>query len=258
MGAIGETLRRERLKSGLDLDRISQETKIPARLLQAIEEEEFDKLPGRLFTISFVRQYAQTLGLDEEQVIADLRAQQEPPLPVTTEPAEPPPDRTAARGTLAGAVLLLLVSLAFVFWPSNNAPRAATAQRTAITPSQDSADRVTEPARSEAQGTPRETPALTAPAGLRLVLTARARTWVTVKLNRQNLFAGTLQPNESKVLEGAGRMDLVIGTPAALELLLNGKPVDLTGPRGQLADVRITWPDGVSTVSYREPLEDIY
>ena len=53
MGAVGERLRRERLKTGLDLDRVSQDTKIPARFLEAIEQEQFEKLPGRVVLFSF-------------------------------------------------------------------------------------------------------------------------------------------------------------------------------------------------------------
>ena len=66
MTSIGETLRRERVKRNLDLDRISNELKISSRLLEAIEAERFDKLPGGVFVKSFVRQYARLLELDEE------------------------------------------------------------------------------------------------------------------------------------------------------------------------------------------------
>ncbi len=68
MTAIGETLRRERLKRNLDLEAISRELKISPRILSAIEEEKFDRLPGGVFAKSFVRQYARLLGLDEEEM----------------------------------------------------------------------------------------------------------------------------------------------------------------------------------------------
>jgi cytoskeleton protein RodZ len=68
MTAIGETLRRERLKRNLDLETISRELKISPKILSAIEEEKFDRLPGGVFAKSFVRQYARLLGLDEEEM----------------------------------------------------------------------------------------------------------------------------------------------------------------------------------------------
>ena len=72
MTSVGETLRRERLRQSLDLDAVSRELKISSRMLEAIEAEKFDKLPGGVFTRSFVRQYARFLALDEEELAAEL------------------------------------------------------------------------------------------------------------------------------------------------------------------------------------------
>jgi cytoskeleton protein RodZ len=65
---VGDTLRRTRLKRNLQLEEISNELKISTRLLQAIENDQYDKLPGGVFAKSFVRQYARLLGLDEEEI----------------------------------------------------------------------------------------------------------------------------------------------------------------------------------------------
>jgi cytoskeleton protein RodZ len=78
MTLIGETLRRERLKRNLDLDRVSNELKISRRLLEAIEDDRFDKLPGGVFARSFVRQYAHLLGMDEDEISGELQRILEP------------------------------------------------------------------------------------------------------------------------------------------------------------------------------------
>lgn len=72
MSSIGETLRRARVKRNLDLDQISRELKISPKLLEAIEAEQFQKLPGSMFAKSFVRQYAHFLGLDEEEMANEV------------------------------------------------------------------------------------------------------------------------------------------------------------------------------------------
>src|SRR5690348_15626711 len=95
MGSVGETLRRERLRTGLDLERISQDTKISVRMLELIESDRFDKLPGGVFARSFVRQYARAVGLDEEEVVRELEQTLEPkPEPVAEvhEIAKPQPE----------------------------------------------------------------------------------------------------------------------------------------------------------------------
>lgn len=81
MGAFGEKLRKQREQRGIDLDAISNATKISTRMLRAIEDEHFDLLPGGVFNKGFVRAYARQIGLDEEEAIADyliaLRENQE-------------------------------------------------------------------------------------------------------------------------------------------------------------------------------------
>ncbi|MGH9356760.1 MAG: helix-turn-helix domain-containing protein [Terriglobia bacterium] len=74
MTGLGENLRREREMRGITLDEISHTTKISVRLLEALEGEDFSKLPGGIFTRSFIRSYASYLGLDEEHVISEYEA----------------------------------------------------------------------------------------------------------------------------------------------------------------------------------------
>src|SRR5258708_30664224 len=73
MTSIGETFRRQRLQNKLSLDQISLETKIGIRLLEAIEAEQFEKLPGGVFRRSFVLQYARALGLDPDEIAVELK-----------------------------------------------------------------------------------------------------------------------------------------------------------------------------------------
>ena len=65
-GTFGETLKREREMRGVTLDEIAAATRIATRFLKAMENEEWDKLPGGVFNRGFVRAVARFLGLDEE------------------------------------------------------------------------------------------------------------------------------------------------------------------------------------------------
>jgi cytoskeleton protein RodZ len=71
LGAFGERLRREREMRGVSLEEIASVTKIGTRLLRALEEENFDQLPGGIFNKSYVRAYCKCVGLDEEKGVAD-------------------------------------------------------------------------------------------------------------------------------------------------------------------------------------------
>src|SRR5215813_6477036 len=93
MTSVGETLRRERLKRHLELEQISRELKISSRMLEAIEDEKFERLPGGVFAKSFVRQYARLLGLDESEMASQVEHLIESPFSVQVL-AESQPDLT--------------------------------------------------------------------------------------------------------------------------------------------------------------------
>ena len=67
MANFGEALRKERESRGIALDAVSGATKISLRHLNAVESDSFEQLPGGLFNKNIVRNYARTLGLDENE-----------------------------------------------------------------------------------------------------------------------------------------------------------------------------------------------
>lgn len=72
-------LSRFRKNSGISLEDIAAETKISLRFLRAIEAEEFDKLPGGIFSTSYLRQYAAAIGFDEAELLAHYNRTMNPP-----------------------------------------------------------------------------------------------------------------------------------------------------------------------------------
>src|SRR5262245_60273723 len=81
MTSVGDTLRRERLKRNLGLEQISRELKISGKMLDAIESDHYDRLPGGVFAKAFVRQYAALLGLDGEELAGQVQRVIEPMAP---------------------------------------------------------------------------------------------------------------------------------------------------------------------------------
>ena len=68
IGSLG--LSKLRQRHGVSLEEIAEKTKISIRFLRAIESEDFDQLPGGLFSTSYIRQYAAAAGIDESDVLA--------------------------------------------------------------------------------------------------------------------------------------------------------------------------------------------
>jgi cytoskeleton protein RodZ len=79
MAEIGATLREARMRARIDVSEIEAQTKIRAKYLRALENEEWDLLPGPTFVKSFLRTYAQALGLDGRAMVEEYKLHYEHP-----------------------------------------------------------------------------------------------------------------------------------------------------------------------------------
>jgi cytoskeletal protein RodZ len=75
VGVIGDTLSEARTRRGVDLDEVHAATGIRPRYLRAIEQEDWDGLPEEFYARSFIRKYAQFLGVEPEPLVAEYRRQ---------------------------------------------------------------------------------------------------------------------------------------------------------------------------------------
>jgi transcriptional regulator with XRE-family HTH domain len=118
---IGSTLRDARNRRKLSLEQVEAEIKIRARYLQAMENEEWDALPGGAYTRGFIRTYAYHLGLDGERLADDYRRDISPPsgdrVPKRVEPVPASARRDGSRvggWLLAAGVCLALAAVLVV------------------------------------------------------------------------------------------------------------------------------------------------
>ena len=79
MPEIGETLREARMRRRIDMTEVETATKIRGKYLRALENEEWDLLPGPTFVKSFLRTYAEYLGLDARLLVEEYRQRYERP-----------------------------------------------------------------------------------------------------------------------------------------------------------------------------------
>jgi hypothetical protein len=125
MTDIGATLREARMRARIDVSEIEAKTKIRARYLRALENEEWDLLPGPTFVRSFLRTYAQALGLDAKALVEEYRVRYEQPADVEHQPVvsasrrvkprtggrKPSRGYALAVGTIGVVIVLLLIGL---------------------------------------------------------------------------------------------------------------------------------------------------
>lgn len=108
MAEIGATLYEARVERGLDVTEVEARTKIRAKYLRALEEEEWEVLPGPTFVKSFLRTYAEELRLDPRPLVEEYKFRHEPydqaPAPLTR-----PSERRRERRSFVGLVPIVLV-----------------------------------------------------------------------------------------------------------------------------------------------------
>jgi cytoskeleton protein RodZ len=304
MNSIGDTLRRERQRRNLDLPRIAAQLKISVRFLEAMEQDDFAKLPGGVFTKSFVRQYAAFLGLETDELVAEVNHAVEPEPDVAQLADKPKPDvpgmelevgdeswhsvrerRASLPSSVKAGILLVALMLAcsgaYYWWwqrprhlahetapakttpvaqpapvaakPAENPPQnpAPTVATTSTPPPQstpaaaDSASRqaTTEASLVPAVPTPKPEVPVVPPnpnATVRVSITADEAVWIRADVNGKFQFQGTLQPHESRDIDADGQVTLRLGNAGGATLVLNGKPVGLVGPKGQIRIVQFT------------------
>jgi hypothetical protein len=124
MPEIGETLREARMRAKIDVSEVEARTKIRAKYLRALENEEWGLLPGPTFVRSFLRTYADYLGLDSKLLVEEYRLRHEHPSELDLAPIAPnlarerrasrirPP--RLSRGWIIGLSVLAIIALLIV------------------------------------------------------------------------------------------------------------------------------------------------
>ena len=230
MFEIGSSLREARLRKGLDFSEIETGTKIRVRYLQALEDEQFDVLPGNTYIKGFVRTYAEYLGLDGQLYVDEFNSRYVTPVEVQTIRAR----RTAqarrqrrVQGGVLVAVLLgiaLVTALVIVAWTAgspSNQPVAGISTSTTTT-----------------KHKPRHRAAATNPRLAHITLRAVHGNALLLAVRRGGptgrilLQGQELAPGESKKFTRQ-RLWINTGTPGNLRIVVNGRRVTYPGGKPQ-------------------------
>jgi cytoskeletal protein RodZ len=182
MPEIGEMLREARMRRRIDMTEVESATKIRGKYLRALENEEWDLLPGPTFVKTFLRTYAEYLGLDPRLLVEEYRQRYERP---STQDLTPFKATRSARGrarrrraasmgpllVIAGCAAVLLGALwALGTWGDDDGG----------TPPPPNSVRETEPTATPSEDQPREEQAERPPQRVRLQLVATAPVYVCV------------------------------------------------------------------------------
>jgi cytoskeleton protein RodZ len=241
MFEIGNSLREARLRQGLDFPEIEQATKVRPKYLRALEDEQFDILPGQTYVKGFLRAYAEYLGLDGQLYVDEynsryIHVDEETPLRArsTSSIGRAGPRFESSVVLVAVAAIAIVTLLVFAAWRfGSNTPE------TAIPDFSESPPAATPSTTKRKQRT-------TALPKARMMLTgALGDSWVEVYANSRSgrrIFEGTVEAGRSVRfgIERAYRRYFVrMGRAANLRMTVNGHVFDLPNRRSR-TDVVVT------------------
>src|SRR6187200_2099776 len=243
MAEIGETLRETRMRRRIDMTEVEAATKIRAKYLRALENEEWDLLPGPTFVKTFLRTYAEYLDLDARNLVEEYRQRYERPSTTELTPLRPgglggrPPRRrrpVLGPWILVAGVFVGLLAALYVLGTSgghnDEPPPASTSERQANATPKPSA-------------TPRKSKKKhkAAPSTLRFRIEATGTVWVCLEdgagkalVNQRTMQAGEKTPTFH------GRHFVVAFGNGAARMRINGRSTQVPS-RGEAVgyDLRV-------------------
>lgn len=254
---FGIRLRQTRESKGISLREIASVTKISVSALEALERNDLDRLPGGIFTRSFVRAYASEIGLDPDQAVKEFLSQfpNQGNAPELDQHAEGS-DAAAAAEAREGSGLLMwllvggisLAALLVYLWTGGRLSAVNEGSSTA-------ADATTgaSPAPADAPSSPPAAPSAATPLVpgnpvategasadvLSIVLAPRAPCWLAVTVDGERRFGRVVQPGEREELQVRDEMVVIVGDAGALNFTINGAPGRSMGTGGQVVELRI-------------------
>lgn len=232
MFEIGQTLREARVRKGLTLLQVAEDTKIRPKYIQALENDEFSTLPGDAYVKGFLRSYAGYLGIDAEVIVEEYSsrysvAKQEKQLDGPS--ALRRPARARRSGLLFIAVLAVLI-LAVIYalgLRSDDGDKTPMTNPSALTRSPSPAASASRP--------PSPSPSPPRPSNLSILKLGGSERpcYVTVYQNSRTTtpkLAATFSSGVTHTLRTRGTFIVVIGgDPGSITMIVNGKRQSTSG-----------------------------
>ena len=254
---IGDLLRRERERQNLSIKDIEKATSIRALYIDAIEKGEYKTLPGEVYAKGFVRNYANYLKLNANEIVNAFNEEMHPQEELqesagSSSVEEARQEQSAERNReeyrgpkitslesypmekkshgvrnalmVAAAVFVVAFAALIAFGgdeePSAPAPRAKT----------------------QTQQGQKQTEAAPKPAadGVEMKLSFTDRCWTEVVVDGKTEFEGTAEKGKVLTLKGKDKVRITAGNAGALNYSLNGKDMGAIGQKGEVVEKTFT------------------
>lgn len=243
---IGAHLRSSREAQGMSLALLARKTRVPQRILAAIEINDLPSIPPKPYGRGFVRSYAGEVGLDPDQTVRAYFGQFSHTVPVVTEAAPRRiqiQSRPSAWLLTAGALTMTALG-SLVILGSDPAIGDESNGDAAVGTSGTSPAPANEPRGSAAPrpvGSAAVTTASSEPdADLTVLVYAERTSWVAATADGKRVIYQLMDEGSQRTVRAAHEVTLRIGDAAAIRLTVNGRDAGVLGISGEVRNARIT------------------
>ena len=249
METIGEYLKRVREACGYSLDDVAGITKINLRYLEAIEQDEFARIPGEIFCQGFIRSYAKCIGISEEEISRRIRetSKIEPPQAGHTPIQDDVAIRTAVnkpgkvRIVLPVAVGVILTAILLILFSSGrDSETIRNSKELKEINELNELKEIKEIKDVEIKDVPAESSEVQTlveqekvePVVLKIY--ARELTWISARIDDKETKEVLLKPGEGVMWNGETKIIITAGNAGGIDLDVNGKTLESLGMRGEV------------------------
>lgn len=259
MPDIGNSLREARIRRGLTIHDVEAVTKIRSKYLEALEENDFEVIPGPTYVKGFLRTYALFLKLDADFILAEYKSSYEPRnedvSSLRTDLTQQPRSRTATerrqkrtrrvhRGYVLAGVVAVIAIVLLAWFGSGRGNEAASLDSENLNPPTSTTvansagvSTTTTVAPEGAESTTTSIPVATT-TGQNVVFVVNVTEgscWLVIREDSESgaeLYAGTLSAGGRQTFDGAKRYWMMAGRPEVLAITVNGAAHSVAQPAG--------------------------
>jgi cytoskeleton protein RodZ len=238
--SFGRYLQDVRIQKQISLKQVAEETRIRVAILEAIEREDVAHLPPDVFTVGFLKAYAQAVGADGSEAVQRYHALHRLQLQPRAEEPSPDPGRRRVPQKLIFALAMLAVLIAACLWGYRQWQPVPGATIPAASPLAEAP--AAAPPETPAAQPPSEAPRNPAtPPGPKHLLTiaAHENSWVKVVIDQGSASEHKLKAGDRLKLEAQTGFNLLIGNVGGVKLSLDNQPVTIPGKRGEVVNIHL-------------------
>ena len=235
METIGKYLKRVRETCGYSLEDVAGITRINLRYLEAIEKDDFEKIPGETFSHGFIRSFARCIGISDEDISRKIRETlKTEPQAVNTQDQDDMAERSVvrkpgkARIILPAAAAVILAALLIVLFTSGRESGTIRNSKELKEVPAESIEVQPQVVAENNQVVQKKVEPVV------LKVYARELTWISARIDDKETKEALLKPGDGVMWNGDEKVVITVGNAGGIDLDVNGKRLDPIGRRGEV------------------------